>query len=250
MQKIRRLPLHYAYNARDLGGYAIDDTHMTRWHMLYRCDNLHQLDNHDWAYLQKLNIRWIIDLRAESEVASTAYDSDIHGIHRVSIPFILESNIADPRSIGHDVSSDAFFTSMKLDYVTMLADIPQQVVRALHVIATALKAHEGVLFHCSAGKDRTGILSAILLMLCNVSRYDILADYQVSCTYNTLGINNMIPEAYREHPNVKALFSSTPDMMQPLLDMLEEKGIDQYLLEIGCDQKDIDMIRMNWIKVS
>lgn len=247
MQKVRRLPLHHAHNVRDLGGYAIDTHHMSQWHMLYRSDNLHQLDAHDWNYLNELNIKWIIDLRSVAETMSASYDCEAHGIQRVCIPFMKEVDVVDPSTL-HEKSKEDFLSSMKLDYVEMLHSVPESVVLAMEVIANAVKHHEAVLFHCSAGKDRTGILAALLLDLCGVSEFDILADYQVSNTYNTLGINQMIPEAHRDNPVMKGLFASTPDMMQPLLDELHQEGCEAYLLRIGVKKEDLDTIRSCFIK--
>lgn len=247
MQKIRRLPLHHAYNVRDLGGYAIDDHHMTAWHMLYRADNLQKLDEHDWKYLKELNIRWIIDLRSKAEAASAPYNSDVQGIHRVSIPFMKELDVIDPLTLK-EKGKDDMLSSMKLDYVDMISNVPDSVALAMEVIATALKKHEAVLFHCSAGKDRTGILSALLLDLCGVSEFDILADYQVSCTYNTLGINQIVPAEYMSNPVVKALFESTPDMMKPLLELLHKDGCESYLLQTGTKPEHLKDIRSSFIK--
>lgn len=245
MQKIRRLPLHHACNVRDLGGYAIDDHKMTAWHQLYRSDSLEQLDEHDWNYLVNLNVKWIIDLRSKNEAQQMPYDCESYGIHYVSLPFMKEDK--SPKELLDDEARKQFLDSMKLQYEIMIQDIPEEIVKAMDIIANALTNHEAVLFHCTAGKDRTGMLSTLLLSLCGVDKYDILADYQVSATYNTIGVNQMLPEEMMQIPAIKALFESTPSMMEPLIDMLNDTGCEQYLLNIGCEKASLNTIKDHFI---
>lgn len=246
MQKIRRLPLHHAYNVRDLGGYAINEHAMTKWHQLYRSDSLEHLDEHDWQYLVKLNVKWIIDLRSRSEIQQMPYDCECYGIHYVTLPFMKEDK--SPNELLDEEGRKHFLDSMKLCYESMIDEIHPQIVEAMNVIANALEHHEAVLFHCTAGKDRTGMLSALLLSLCGVDQYDILADYQVSATYNTVGVNQMLPEEMMEIPAVKALFESTPEMMKPLIQKLAATGTRKYLLNIGCNQEVLDTIIENFVE--
>ena len=137
---------------------------------------------------------------------------------------------------------------MKLKYDEMIEDVPEQIIKVFDVIANALSRHEAVLFHCTAGKDRTGMLSVLLLSLIGVDRYDILADYQVSATYNTLGVNQMLPKELMQVPQIRALFESTPDMMEPLLDKLETSGgCEAYLLSIGVSKESLEIIKEHFI---
>lgn len=129
---------------------------------------------------------------------------------------------------------------MKLDYVDMVRAVPEAVCAALRHIRNTRKAGHAVLFHCTAGKDRTGILAALLLKLCGVCNEDILADYQVSATYNALGVNRMLPADVMTIPAVRALLDSTPDMLQPLLTMLDEAGCFSYLKSIGMRQDELE----------
>lgn len=246
MQKVRRLPLHHACNVRDLGGYAIDEHCMSSWHMLYRSDSLEKLDEHDWQYLANCNIKWIIDLRSDSEQQQMGYDAAAHGMTKVSLPFMKDDK--SPKELLDDEAREQFMESMKLKYDEMIEDVPEQIIKAFDVIANALSRHEAVLFHCTAGKDRTGMLSVLLLSLIGVDRYDILADYQVSATYNTLGVNQMLPKELMQVPQIRALFESTPDMMEPLLDKLETSGgCEAYLLSIGVSKESLDIIKEHFI---
>ena len=89
-----------------------------------------------------------------------------------------------------------------------------------------------MLFHCSAGKDRTGVAASAVLWLCRVDRADIVADYEVSCTYNQQGFN----EQFKKLPDSEAfahLFRSEPGNMEQLLDFYESRGLEERLAEAG-----------------
>ena len=97
-----------------------------------------------------------------------------------------------------------------------------------------------VVFLCSAGKDRTGIIAALVLYLCGVAREDIVADYMVSSVYNTNGINKKLealPEEYlRKLPDpelLKSCLVSEPETITALLDALDRRGIRERLAEHG-----------------
>lgn len=97
-----------------------------------------------------------------------------------------------------------------------------------------------VVFLCSAGKDRTGIIAALVLYLCGVAREDIVADYMVSSVYNTNGINKKLealPEEYLSKlPDpelLKSCLASEPETITALLDALDRRGIRERLAEHG-----------------
>ena len=124
---------------------------------------LNNLTQEDWKKLQEADIQLILDLRSKTEQIQAPYDSERYGIARVSLPFMKEEvPLAD-----------------SLDYVDMVRAVPEAVCAALRHIRNTRKAGHAVLFHCTAGKDRTGILAALLLKLCGVCNEDILADYHV-----------------------------------------------------------------------
>ena len=240
MSAIRRLPLQHACNVRDLGGYPAGNQ-MIAWNRCYRSDHLHDLDEADWQVLKAAKVTLILDLRSNQERSVSKYDSEAYGITQLSLPFMK----ADVGSVAHqdEQSQKEFLNSMKLDYVEILEQATPSLVRAVTEIAETLSRGEAVLFHCTAGKDRTGILACILLDLCGVKEVDILADYMVSATYNQPGVNKMLPPELMAIPQVRALFESTPEMLQPLLDFLHCKGTKDYLLSIGVHKNCIERIR-------
>ena len=109
-------------------------------------------------------------------------------------------------------------------------------------VSAVAAAPGGVLFHCTAGKDRTGLLSALLLSLAGVSRADILADYQVSETY----LADIIRRIRTVVPDL-APFAGAPksDYLDGCLDLLEESygSVPDYLRAVGISEAELDALR-------
>lgn len=233
MKPLKQLPLKNTHNTRDLGGYPTTDGCMTRWGLLYRSDSLAKLDEEDWHFLQQRNIHTIIDLRnmRETESAPIEAPEGIRTFH-FSLMNTLDQN---PETL----SQENILASMKLDYVqTLFGNLPCA-ADILRTISEGMKTGS-VLFLCSAGKDRTGTIAALILYLCQVSRQNIIADYMVSSTYNADGINRMLknlPEhLLKRIPDMKLLedcFASKPETVTALLDALDARNISQELDRVG-----------------
>lgn len=116
-------------------------------------------------------------------------------------------------------------------------DWAERMVFLLNTIAKAL-ARGAVLYHCTAGKDRTGVLSAILYLLCGVEEADIVADYQVSAVYQK---ENLLFELVSEE--MKSFLKSDPETMKFFLKEAHEKDYISLLKESGLTAEIIQSIR-------
>jgi protein-tyrosine phosphatase len=160
-------------NSRDLGGYPTRDGGETRWGAIVRSDRLGDLTAAGQEALVAHGILTIIDLRTPNEVRS--YPNPFadpahlggHGIAYVNI------SLVDP-----GVGSREHFATLADDYIDMLESFAPSISRIMATIADAPAG--GILFHCMAGKDRTGITSALLLDLVGVPRETIGADYALT----------------------------------------------------------------------
>jgi len=104
------------------------------------------------------------------------------------------------------------------------------------------KEDEGVLYHCTAGKDRTGVISAILLSLVGASQCDILADYQISYAYTI----KLIRQLCKENPDFPAyIVEPRIEYMEKFLELFNEKygSSEKYLLEIGLTDLEIEKLK-------
>src|SRR5579859_6412456 len=150
----RSFPFEAVFNFRDLGGYATRDGRMVRWRTLFRADGLNRLTEEEAEQLRGLGIVTVIDLRTVEELARGRAPERLAGaFHHLPMFDVVPDWSAEP-----DVASPTFLADR---YVEMLESGRDAVARALQVLAdpSSLPA----VFHCAAGKDRTGIVAAVVL---------------------------------------------------------------------------------------
>lgn len=167
-------------NVRDLGGYATADGATTRWRAFVRADTLSGLTERGRAALEAYGIRTIIDLRIPVEVRDDPgpfAEHDTIAVHNLPL---------DPndRAVSKAVSAyrGAGLSTMVAVNAALLDVSREQVAAIMRTIATAPAG--GVLFHCHAGRDRTGLIAALLLGLAGVPTEAIVEDYARS--YNAM----------------------------------------------------------------
>lgn len=180
---MRRILLCGMENLRDLGGYPLagrGSERFTRWGSLYRGDLPKQVTQADRQRLRELGITTVVDLRSKEEIERKPDPlAQELGIRYLHCPLAGDGRVPAPDEVP-------------LSYMEM-ADGTGQMAGALRAIAEAPQA---VLFHCTAGKDRTGVVAALLFWLAGVSEEDILADYIVSGPY----LQQMLRAYCEAHP--------------------------------------------------
>ena len=163
------------FNFRDLGGYETADGRRVRWRTLYRADTLHRLDGPDLDLFRELGLRSIIDLRSQHEL-------DDHGRFRHDGALVVHHvpmiDVVGGPKRPVEAAPDAAPRSVGEGYVSMADEGQRAIGNAVALLAgpAALPA----VFHCTAGKDRTGILAAILLSAIGVRDEDIVDDYMLT----------------------------------------------------------------------
>lgn len=170
----RHIELEGAFNFRDLGGYVGAGGRPLRWRRLYRADGLHRLSAGDLERLAELGLRTVIDLRTPGEVTERGrirWPGDDLGYVNLPMMDVL------PEKSDYDVTW-ATSEGVATQYESILADGAPAVRQSLQALSDA--SSYPVVFHCMAGKDRTGILSAVVLGLLGVADDDIVADYALS----------------------------------------------------------------------
>lgn len=223
--------LESTMNTRELGMYRIQGTkNYTLSNRIYRSDRCESLSASDKKLLLDRDITTIIDLRSEQEAetkpSAFSSDSDFIVFHYPIVEGMLPPN--------------------------SLEDVPVSYMEIAHadcvkeVFKTIADANGGVLFHCTAGKDRTGVVSAILLALVGVSDEDTVYDYAISREFNKQRL-----EAYlKEHPEIdKDIVLANEKSMYGFLRMLREKhnSVDQYLRDIGISEYEIQELKSKLI---
>ena len=161
----RLIPLEGAFNFRDLGGYPTLDGRRTRWRRLFRSDTLSELTTGDLADLAELGVATVIDLRTPAEVNRDG---------RIAAEVHYENHSLLAQESGESVGAPEH-DDMGERYLWYLEHNPSAVVAALGLLSSADRYP--AVFHCTAGKDRTGVLAALVLSLLGVERAVVVADY-------------------------------------------------------------------------
>jgi protein-tyrosine phosphatase len=224
----RLIALEGAVNFRDLGGYPAAGTTRTRWRTLFRADGLGDLTESDFAVMRALGIRTVIDLRSGEELERGRFDVDAHPVTFVHLPIIEQ--LPDPDEFDRRPGL------LDSQYQEMLSDAGGQFVTVLQTLAA--RGTLPAVFHCTAGKDRTGVLSAIVLSLLGVDEETVVADYALSGEAMLRLRAKLIlkyPESRETIENIDEVFSASPSRMEALLDHLRDRygSVEQYVAGLG-----------------
>jgi protein-tyrosine phosphatase len=202
---VRRHEFDGCFNFRDLGGWRTNDDRIVRWGRLFRADSVHLMSERDVACARdELAIRTLIDLRGDLEIEHGGLGA-LAGVvaARHHAPLTSRPNAGPIDSADAQPSSDRSPDVMVSGYLGILEASADLIVDAVGVIARggALPA----LFFCAAGKDRTGVLSAVLLGALGVRDEDIVEDYvltgeSIVRIIQRLGEAPGAPDMYRELP--------------------------------------------------
>lgn len=175
----RHIPFDNVFNFRDLGGYSTRHGQTIPWRRLFRSSEIHRMTGAEAAYARDhLNVRTVIDLRQSAVTVRDGTGPLAAGsVHYVNIALYSDELAANPEQLRLSPPP------MVEDYLGRLKQpqCAEGIVQALHVIAE--QTHGATVFHCAAGKDRTGILAAVLLSLLGVPETDIVKDYAMSARY-------------------------------------------------------------------
>lgn len=219
----RRLELSGCFNFRDLGGYAAADGRQIRWRTLFRADGLSRLDEADCAQLSELGLATVIDLRTLVEADERGRLPELS--FEVEYHHLPLTDVLPPEAHLARYSEPAFVGER---YRQLLANGSEAICRALEVLATpgALPA----VFHCSAGKDRTGVLAALVLGFLGVPDEVIIEDYALSAEAME-GLLARLRDEYSENVEqiekyAPAVTSAYPEAMAGFLKSLREEHGD------------------------
>jgi protein-tyrosine phosphatase len=232
----RHVAVAGTFNIRDLGGYASGEG-QTRWRRLLRADGLHRLDAAGMATLTGEGVRTVIDLRRDHELESHPNpfrDNPDVAYHNVSLFDAL-----DPAGMtGGDVLLDL--------YLAALTTRHGPIAQALTLIADA---SEGiVLFHCTAGKDRTGLIAALMLALAGVETAVIAEDYALTGAMIAPLLETFVADAVARGTDIESfrpLLACDPQTMAATLAFLIDNhgSVEAYLRSIGLSDDTIDRLK-------
>lgn len=222
--------LETTQNTRELGGYVIKDGLATKRNSLWRSDVQNYPSEKDVALLKKRGITTILDLRGDKDLARKPSGfANREGFTYINCPIIEGSGI--PESVE----------KVPVSYLAIAqAEHMQKVFR------TIANAESGVMFNCTAGKDRTGVVSAILLLHAGVSDADIIENYVLTREYG----RERLELVHKNFPEVDMNIVTPKEwFMKEFLRLFREKfgTTEEYFKDLGLSEKEIEKIRQKLV---
>ena len=242
MEEFPELPIKLdfegAHNFRDIGGYPTVDGSSLRQGRLFRSDHLARLTDADQLLFNELGIRTVIDLRRESERAANKSRIDNPRVKDISLPVAARG--ADVQSLrrmmerGQITRDDArdYLIGANRDFIRVFSHVYRDF---MHLLLE--EDAYPIVFHCAAGKDRTGFATALIHTALGVSMEDVMHDYLATNHLTANYVNGIIDgladvEDLKVTPEgLRALMSVEPIFLQTAFDTAAEDfgGIEAYI---------------------
>ena len=239
----RLIPLDGAFNFRDLGGYPGAAGGVTRWRTLFRSDTLHELSPADITRLRAMGLATVVDLRTLRELEQTGrgpLEPEPVVYRHLSVIGGTSAGEAGEAVAGPDVDD------LSARYLWYLEVGSAALAEALVILGEP--SRYPLVFHCAAGKDRTGVLAALVLDLLGVDPEVIVADYLI-----TADRMDLILGRYRSDPAFEARMAQAPpsrfrvegSTMEHFLEVLHRRfgGAEGWAAAAGVSPVSIEGIR-------
>lgn len=222
---MRRIICENVQNLRDLGGYLTKENKVTKFGKVYRGDLPNNMKSSEINYLIQNGLTTVIDLRKEEELKRNPNCLNIDKIDYYNINLLGDKCPNKEQDIPKG-------------YIEILGN-----KETMYQVFNIIKEAKGsVLFNCTAGKDRTGVVAMLLLLLAQVPDDDIIADYQISYTY----IRKKIRKMHIDNPDLPAfLGNSKLEYMEETLKLFYSKynNINSYFKYLGFNDEQIEKIK-------
>jgi protein-tyrosine phosphatase len=235
----RSVALSGVFNFRDLGGYATADGRAIRWRTLFRADGLDKLTTDDVDVLRPFGLRTVVDLRMPNEIEQRGrFPVDTYPVafHNLSVmDAVWDRELARESGLPPAEFLHERYTEMLAAHGPRFAD------------AVRLLAAPGAMpavFHCAAGKDRTGLLAMLVLGALGVGRDDIVEDYALTSTTMDAFLASIAEDpafADRMAGVPQLFFAADPMAMSMLVGDIERAhgSVRGYVQAIGVDDEEL-----------
>lgn len=233
-------------NFRDIGGIKTMDGKTVRWGKIFRSDNLSKIKTREFDKFNDLHIKTVYDLRTKHEIEGKE-DHLPAGVRYVHAPTVAdnEGQIAQLRAkvIGGQINEEEARAQTLLFYKeTVTVNLASLTPTLLQII----NSDEPVLYHCSAGKDRTGIVSALILSILRVERETIVKEYLMSNYYRRVKTEKLLGKAkmakvIKPKMDLKAIevfMTVDESYIRAVFDVIDKEygGIDEFIQnQLGID---------------
>ncbi|MEY4448742.1 MAG: Tyrosine-protein phosphatase precursor [Pseudomonadota bacterium] len=193
----RHIPLNGASNFRDLGGYKGHAGRTVKWRKIFRSDHLAALDAHDLQQLHNLGVRRAFDFRGVQESQAQSYAWPNLKRHSLSIEPTVVQRLQAQHLTGKPLTAADALDAMQTTYRDFVRVDSH---RFAELFEHLLDTPDPLLFHCTAGKDRTGLAATLVLSALGVSESDIWKDYLLTNQLykrNSSGATSLSPDVLK-----------------------------------------------------
>lgn len=238
----RFVPLEGTFNFRDLGGYRNADGQLLKTGVLYRSDELQHLSSDDLIHIRDgLRLSTVIDLRSVEELSADGVGPIGRiGIAHHNVPFSSTQQEGHERRLNASNMGEYYLDTINRPWFGIALK------QAVDMIADP--CNHPLLFHCTAGKDRTGLLSGVILGLLGVSRNDIVYDYALSQALGGRLLQRISADPKRAPLSSNFpewIHGALPESMATVLDNIdaEHGSVEGYVRAQAVDDDTITLLR-------
>lgn len=224
---MRRYLINSIENMRDIGGYPANGKEIKSGKII-RSNLPCKLTQSDLVYLKEMGINTVIDLRSEEEVKNKKSNFENNQYFNL---------------LHYKINGDGKIPNTCKDVPNSYMEMLEGKDTIYHIFKVLADGEEGILYFCNAGKDRTGVVTALIMMALGVDKKDIIADYTLSNIY-LIDILKEFGEK-SENKEMKEIITPKIEYMDQFLIYFNEKykTINNYLYEIGIKDEEINKIR-------
>ena len=231
----RSLNLTGATNFRDLGGYPGQDGRLVRWRRLFRSDNLAHLQHPGQAFVPHQGLTLAFDFRGVNERADASYDLPGVVQHSLSIEPTVVQSLRALMDTGRRLTEPDAVALMQQTYRAFVHD---NASRFGELFTHLLDNDAPLVFHCTAGKDRTGFAAALILLALGVSREVVMDDFLLTnALYRRAG-----PTVHTEVPRevMEVIWKVRGEFLDAALHVVDADygGADNFLARIGVGERE------------
>jgi protein-tyrosine phosphatase len=219
-----RIPLSDTYNTRDLGGYPTKDNKVTLFNRFIRSDFIRFVQPEDIILLKEKNVGVVIDLRTMHEI-----EKEENSLEKIDFLVVYKLPLFD--EFGKYRKNNSDNDPLYKLYISILEHEQDNIIKVFETMLN--HPDQAILFHCTAGKDRTGVIAMLLLGLANAYDNDIISNYEISHTHTKA--RSDIKQLSKEIPY--AYFESNPQTIEKTLVYFYKNyvGFKQYFEILGFD---------------
>jgi protein-tyrosine phosphatase len=232
----RQVKLEGASNFRDLGGYPAQNHKHVKWGQIFRSADISKMTDNDLKTVNNLQLGTVCDLRGPDEL-KTNPDRLPDGITYINLPAGSETTKVNTNYAG--INRD----SMMLSFYTRTDHLKAKYQPVFEQLL-AINNGKGLMFHCTAGKDRTGVGAALILSALGVPKEYVIADYAATNVYWTDARERMkqaMAKSGMAESALKSMLAANPEYIKTFLNTIDTKygSMDNFLtkeLELDADK--------------